>query len=104
MANIFYQKLKCLLSVASNLLLAFVNASLLLHSFLKFASKTRYVWQGVIVAISRRIRVMCVKALTGDAKFGKINVCRIANYTDHRITSFHKLHHQIHILLRRKCK
>ena len=56
MANIFYQKLKCLLSVASNLLLAFVNASLLLHSFLKFAAKMCYVWQGVIVAISRQIR------------------------------------------------
>ena len=55
MANIFYQKLKCLLSVASNLLLAFVNASLLLHSFLKFAAKTCYVWQGVIVAISWQI-------------------------------------------------
>ena len=62
MANIFYQKLKYLLSVASNLLLAFVNASLLLHSFLKFAAKTRYVWQGVIAAISRRIRDVKIAA------------------------------------------
>ena len=73
MANIFYQKLKCLLSVASNiyliklilqlymnkksnLLLGFVKtASLLLHRVLDFAAKMHYVWQGVIVAISRQI-------------------------------------------------
>ena len=62
MANIFYQKLKCLLSVASNLLLAFVNASLLLHSFLKFAAKMHYVWQGVIIAISQQIHDVNIQA------------------------------------------
>ena len=55
-------KTKCLLSVASNLLLAFVNASLLLHSFLKFTAKTRYVWQAVIVAISQQIRNIKIAA------------------------------------------
>ena len=73
MANIFYQKLKCLLSVASNVYLIKLilqlhmnkkkqsppwfckTASLLLHRVLDFAVKTRYVWQGVIVAISLQI-------------------------------------------------
>ena len=62
MANIFYQKLKsvCYLLLAiSSLLKCF---STFAQSFLKFAAKMRYVWQGVIVAISRRIRGVKIAA------------------------------------------
>ena len=60
---------------ASNLLLAFVNASLLLHSFLKFATKMRYVWQGVIVMISPRI---CNVKIVANSHY----VCQGTNYLD----------------------
>ena len=74
MANIFYQKLKCLLSVASNVYL--IKLILQLHmvikktisslvlyncfstfaqSFLNFATKMHYVWQGVSITISWQI-------------------------------------------------
>ena len=73
MANIFYQKLKCMLSVASNvyliklilqlhmnkksnLLLGFLFLYFCTEFFLNFATKMHYVWQGVIVAISQQIR------------------------------------------------
>ena len=81
MANIFYQKLKCLLSVASNLLLAFVNASLLLHSFLKFAAKMHYVWQGVIVMISRQI---CDIKIVVNSRY----VCQGTNRTKNSAQTF----------------
>ena len=80
MANIFYQKLKCLLSVASNVYLIKLILQLhmnkksnLLLGFVKLLlyfcteswisrTKTCYVWQGVIVAISRRIRDVKIAA------------------------------------------
>ena len=51
MANISYQKLKCMLSVANN----YVYLIKKTISLPEFRCKMRYVWQGVIVAISRRI-------------------------------------------------
>ena len=59
MANISYQKLKCLLSVASNNVYLIKKQS---PPCLNFTAKMRYVWQGVIVAISRRIRDVKIAA------------------------------------------